>query len=50
MINLINFYDEIAGLVDEGRAADIVYPDFSNAFDDVSPKILIEKSMEVWAG
>lgn len=50
MTNLINFYDEMAGLVDEGRAADVIYPDFSKAFDAVSYKILIEKPMEVWAG
>ena len=30
-------------LVDEGRAADIVYLDFSKAFNTVSDKIIIEK-------
>ncbi|KAK4824713.1 hypothetical protein QYF61_017939 [Mycteria americana] len=39
--NLINFYNETTGLVDEGRAVDIVYLDFSKAFDTVSHKILI---------
>lgn len=43
MTNLIKFYDEIAGLADEGRAVDIVHLDFSKAFDSVSHRILIEK-------
>jgi len=36
--SLINFYDEMVGLVDEGRAADIVYLDFNKAFDTISHK------------
>ena len=32
-----------AGLVNEGRAVDVVYLDFSKAFDTVSHKILIEE-------
>lgn len=28
LINFINFYNEITGLVDEGKAVDIVYPGF----------------------
>ncbi|KAM9591200.1 putative nicotine oxidoreductase isoform 2-T3 [Morphnus guianensis] len=43
LTNLITFYDEMPGLVDEGRAVDIVYLDFRKAFDPVSHKILIEK-------
>ncbi|GAB0209103.1 mitochondrial enolase superfamily member 1 [Grus japonensis] len=43
LTNFINFYDEMTGLVDEGRAVDIVYLDFSKAFDTVSHKILIDK-------
>jgi len=31
LINLINFCDEMTGLVDEGRPVGIVYLDFSNA-------------------
>jgi len=43
LTNLINFYNEMTGLVDEGRAVNIVYLDFSKAFDTVSQKILIDK-------
>lgn len=45
MSNLINFYDEIMGFVDERRAVDIVYLDLSKAFSTVSCKILIHKLM-----
>jgi len=44
LINLID-YDETTGLVDEGRAVDIVHLDFSKAFQTVSHKFLIEKLM-----
>ncbi|GAB0175534.1 mitochondrial enolase superfamily member 1 [Grus japonensis] len=43
VVNLINFCDEITGLVDKGRAVDIVYLDFSRVFDAVSHKMLIDK-------
>jgi len=32
LTNLINFYDEITGLVDEERAVNIVYLDFGKTF------------------
>jgi len=41
--NLLIFYDEITGLIDEARAVDSVYLDFSKVFDTVSSKILINK-------
>ncbi|KAK4825954.1 hypothetical protein QYF61_003472 [Mycteria americana] len=40
----------MTGLVDEGRALDTVYLDFSKAFDTVSGKILIEKLMKYGLG
>ena len=36
LTNLICFYDQLTDLVDEGNAMDVVYLDFSQAFDPVS--------------
>ena len=40
---LDKFYDQMTGLVGEGRARDIVYLAFSKAFGTVSHKILTDK-------
>ena len=34
LTNLISFYDQVTRLVDVGNAIDIVYLDFSKAFDN----------------
>ncbi|GAB0188623.1 mitochondrial enolase superfamily member 1 [Grus japonensis] len=41
--NLISLYDKVTRLVDEGKAADVVYLDFSKMFVIVSHSILLEK-------
>ncbi|CAM4715495.1 unnamed protein product [Caretta caretta] len=43
LTNLIVFYDEITGSVDEGKAVDVLFLDFSKAFDTDSHSILASK-------
>ena len=41
--NLFSFFDRVTSLVDAGNAVDIVYLDFSKAFDKVPHGILVRK-------
>lgn len=42
LTNLITFYDQVIHLMDEGKAVDIAYLDFSKVFDSISHSILLE--------
>jgi len=46
LINLTAFYDEVTGLVDEGRAVDVVHLHFNKAYDSVPHNVLIDKLMK----
>jgi len=38
LTNLISFYDQVTYLMDKGKAVDIIYLEFSKAFDTCSPQ------------
>ena len=40
---MIEFFEEVTKMIDEGRAVDVVYMDFSKAFDKVPHGRLMQK-------
>ena len=47
LTNLISFDDKITHLVDQGKAADVIFLDFSKAFDTVSQRTLLDKMSSI---
>ena len=43
MTNLIASYEDVTRWIDDGKAVDVVYLDFSRAFDTVSHSIVAAK-------
>ena len=43
LTNLIEFFEEVMEMIDEGRAVDVVYMDFNKAFDKVPHGRLVQK-------
>lgn len=50
LTNLINFYNEITSLMDEEGTLDVVFLNFSKAFDALPHKILTEKMLNYGLG
>eukprot|EP00061_Rhincodon_typus_P004266 g22160.t1 len=43
LTNLVGFFEEVTKMINEDRAVDVVYMDFSKAFDRVPPGRLVQK-------
>lgn len=39
----ISFYNKVTHLVDEEEVVEVIFMDFSKAFDTISPHILLDK-------
>lgn len=50
MTNLIAFDSEVTGLLDEGRAFDVVYFNFCKAFHTISHNIILDKKTKYGLG
>ncbi|RMC10389.1 hypothetical protein DUI87_13193 [Hirundo rustica rustica] len=44
LLKLIFFYDKVSPIADLGKSVDVIFWDFSRAFDTFSRKILLDKN------